>query len=32
VTAEHFQNNWKLKDNWLLSHPENYKAIKEAIF
>jgi len=32
VSSEHFQNNWKLADNWLLSHPENYSTIKDAIF
>ncbi len=32
VNSKHFQDNWKLTDNWLLSHPENYSTIKDAIF
>jgi len=30
-TAGDFKDNWKLENRWVLSHPDNYEAIKNAL-
>jgi fructose-1,6-bisphosphatase/inositol monophosphatase family enzyme len=30
-TAKDFKDNWKLKGKWIMTHPDNYDAIKEAL-
>lgn len=31
ITASMFHNNWRIKDNWIVCHPENYQFIKTAL-
>ena len=31
LSAQDFKDNWKLKNRWLLTHPDNFEAIKDAL-
>ncbi len=31
LLAQDFKDDWKLKSRWILSHPDNYEAIKDAL-
>ncbi|MCK5384783.1 MAG: hypothetical protein KAJ29_04345 [Alphaproteobacteria bacterium] len=30
-TAQEFKDTWKLKSKWILTHPDNYDVLKEAL-